>query len=52
MPKSCYVTRCTAANKLKKTPEIHFYELPNHKSQPLRRQNWIQARHEASAGKK
>jgi len=37
---------------IKKNPEIHFYKLPNRKSQPLRRQNWIQAiRHVASAGK-
>ncbi|XDV14339.1 hypothetical protein PO909_014610 [Leuciscus waleckii] len=50
MPKSCCVTRCTA-NKLK-NPELNFYKLPNRKSQPLRRQKWIQAiRREASAGR-
>ncbi len=41
----------TAVNKLK-TPELSFYKLPSHKSQPLRRQKWIQAiRREASAGR-
>ncbi len=50
MPKSCCVTRCTV-NKLK-NPELRFYKLPSHKSQPLRRQKWIQAiRREASAGR-
>ncbi len=50
MPKSCCVTRCTV-NKLK-NPELRFYKLPSRKSQPLRRQKWIQAiRREASAGR-
>nr|XP_055049618.1 uncharacterized protein LOC129435191 [Misgurnus anguillicaudatus] len=48
MPKSCCVTMCTA-NKLK-NPDLSFYKLPSRKTQPLRRQKWIQAiRREASA---